>query len=70
MANKIKTFTVGIADGYRASFETLDRLVAELGDIKIKSVKDQYLIRPFLHPNRDAIQGKDECITRLLVYED
>jgi hypothetical protein len=57
--DKVKTYVVGLANGYEDSFKKLDDLVKNLGHIEIKCIRDQ-LMQP--------TTSSDYNLARTIVY--
>ena len=64
---KVKTFVVGLANGYTDSLESLDRMVREkLGeDIRIHSLQDTF----YRAVGEHVTSGLSNHIARVIVYD-
>jgi len=62
---KVKSFSIGLADGVDQGMETLDKLVAKLGDIDIRSVTDTVYSEEL---SRWSPGPKGPLIVRVVVY--
>ncbi len=67
--DRIKTYVLGLANGFHDSFKRLDEMVAEdpdLSGVEIKSVEDRYFI--VAGKTHDTCRGGEECLSRIVLY--
>lgn len=63
---KVKTFCLGLANGYSDIFTELDERVKKLGDIKIISLVDT-----FYPKTKETASNMQDChMVRVVVYEE
>lgn len=68
MGDKVKTFTKGLINGLYIAFKDLDAEVEKLGDIEIKSIKDEYFILAGI--NHRDVKPEEGCLARTLIYRN
>ena len=64
---KVKTFTMGLANGYSDAFARLDELVAGLGEVTIIDVVDTFY--PAMY-DIDSAPAFGQTIARRVIYQE